>query len=397
LDRQSLSYTLDKIIPIFTYIFFAFSVISIAGTQISLGFVFVLSILKVLLNRKWYFHHTSLDWAFLFFILAYFLSTFFSSDIAQSLKHFKNLLLILALYLVAFNLRTVKQIRIAADTLVITATVMAFFGILMTDIGDGKRVMGLQSTTMTWGALSAIFTLITASLFLFGVKNKKRWFYLGAFIIQLISMIFSYVRGSWIGFIAGIIVLSLLKSKKIFFAGLILVVLVFLLAPPMIQHRILSITDLSVGSTQVRFTQWRNAIEIFKDHPITGVGWIDLLEVHREYAPPGADLSYQAYQIGHFHNNYVMFLVCFGVMGLIAGLFLVFQLFRTNVRILKSIPKDDYFLSALSLGVIAMLTAFWVNGLFDWTFGDAEPVTLLWAVVGLGIAAGQVMKSKELK
>lgn len=371
--------------------------ISIAGTQISLGFVFVLSILKVLLNRKWYFHHTSLDWAFLFFILAYFLSTFFSSDIAQSLKHFKNLLLILALYLVAFNLRTVKQIRIAADTLVITATVMAFFGILMTDIGDGKRVMGLQSTTMTWGALSAIFTLITASLFLFGVKNKKRWFYLGAFIIQLISMIFSYVRGSWIGFIAGIIVLSLLKSKKIFFAGLILVVLVFLLAPPMIQHRILSITDLSVGSTQVRFTQWRNAIEIFKDHPITGVGWIDLLEVHREYAPPGADLSYQAYQIGHFHNNYVMFLVCFGVMGLIAGLFLVFQLFRTNVRILKSIPKDDYFLSALSLGVIAMLTAFWVNGLFDWTFGDAEPVTLLWAVVGLGIAAGQVMKSKELK
>ena len=395
MDRIRISSYTDKIIPILIYIFFAFSVISIAGTQISLGLILFISSIKVAVDKKWYFKHTALDWAFLAFILAYFLATFFSSDVAQSLKHFKNLLLILALYLVAFNLRTEKQVHTATDVLVITATVMAFLGILMTDVAGGKRVMALQSTTMTWGALSAIFTLMTFSLLLFGVKSRKRWLYLGAFIIQFISMIFSYVRGSWVGFIAGIVVLALLKSRKLFWGVLILILVAFLLAPPMIQQRILSITDLSVGSTQVRFTQWRNAIEIFKDHPVVGVGWIDLLKIHRDYAPPGADLNYQAYQIGHFHNNFVMFLVCFGLAGLIAGFYLVFRLFRTNIRIFKSIPEQASYLSALSLGVIAVLTAFWVNGFFDWTFGDAEPVTLLWAVVGLGMASGQVSQSRE--
>lgn len=394
MNRMTISSFLDKGIPVTVCLFFAFSVISIAGTQISLGLLLLLSILKAVADRRWIFESTPLDRAFLFFVLAYFLSTVFSLDPAASLGHFKNLLLILALYLVAFNLQTRNQVRMAADTLVVTAAVMAFLGILMTDIGGGKRVMALQSTTMTWGALSAIFTLITGSLFLFGERSKKRWLYLGAFLIQFIGMIFSYVRGAWLGFIAGLMVLSLLRSRKLFFAGLLLILLVVVLAPPMVQERILSITDLSVGSTQVRFTQWRNAVEIFKDHPLTGVGWIDLLEVHRNYAPPGADLNYQAYQIGHFHNNFVMFLVCFGVVGLAAAVYLVYRLFRTLVRVFRAIPKECQILSALTSGVIAVQAAFWVNGLFDWTFGDAEPVTLMWAVTGLGLAAGRTFNAR---
>ena len=35
------------------------------------------------------------------------------------------------------------------------------------------------------------------------------------------------------------------------------------------------------------------------------------------------------------------------------------------------------------------------TGLVDWTFGDAEPVTLLWLVVGLSLAIGNVITSEQ--
>lgn len=398
MNKSRVSSIIDKIIPVLIFIFAAFSVISIAGTQISLGLLFLFSIIKCVLDREWYFKRTSLDGAFLCFTGAYFLSTIFSLDVAQSLGHFKNLLLILTLYLVAFNLRTREQIRLAANILVATATVMAFLGLLMTDIFGGNRVMAFQSITMTWGALSAIFIMITLSLCVFGERNKKRWLYFGAFIIQFVSLLFSYVRGSWMGAAAGILVLAVLKSKKLFFGAVALVLIAFLLAPEPVKERILSITDLSVNSTQVRITQWRNAIPIFKDHPITGVGWIDLLKVHQQYAPPGADLNYHAYQIGHFHNNYIMFLIYFGIIGFTAAVFLIIRLFQNTVRILNAIPDEDRFSSALILGVLAALTGFWVNGFFDWTFGDAEPVTLLWFAVGLSLAVSKVTTpSKKTK
>ncbi len=309
--------------------------------------------------------------------------------------HLKNLLLILVIYLVGANLKTRKQIQLVIDVMITTAAVMATLGLLTTDIVGGHRVRALQSTTMTWGALSAVFTLITASLFLFGEKNRKRWLYLSAFIFQFVSMLFSYVRGAWIGFAAGILVLAVVKSKKLFFAGLVLILIAFLLAPPLVKERILSITDLSVNSTQVRFVQWRNAVKIFEDYPIIGVGWIDLGALHRQYAPPGADLSYHAYRIGHFHNNYIMFLICFGVIGFAAACFMIFRLFQAIVRIYRRIPPEDRQLSAFTVGALASATAFWVNGFFDWTFGDAEPVTLLWLTVGLCVAIGaRVSQSK---
>jgi O-antigen ligase len=167
-------------------------------------------------------------------------------------------------------------------------------------------------------------------------------------------------------------------------------VIVFLLAPAPIKHRILSVTDLSVNSTQVRLTQWRNAVKIFKDYPVTGLGWIDLNEIHRAYAPPGADLNYQAYWIGHFHNNLVMFLVYFGVIGFLAGVYMIFKLIQTEYRIYRSIPENKPHLSAWVAGSLAAMAGFWINGMFDWTFGDAEPVTLLWFTVGLSLAVTRI-------
>ncbi|MFZ5516355.1 MAG: O-antigen ligase family protein [Candidatus Zhuqueibacterota bacterium] len=370
-------------------IFIAFSLISIAGTHITLGLIALVWLAQMILSRQMTIEKTSLEIAFGIFVLALLVASAFSAQPRESFINLKNVLLISVVYIVSSNLLRQREIITAIDVFVGVATVMAAIGLLSTDILGGKRVMGFKSTTMTWGAMSAIFTSITGSLFLFVKNSKKRWLYLGAFVIQFVSMLFSYVRGSWLGFLASVLILILVKNKKLLLFFIVLMVIVFIAAPDSIQNRVLSITDMNVGSTKVRFTQWGNAVKILKDHPIVGVGWIDLGEIHRAYAPEGADLNYQAYRIGHFHNNFVMIAVCFGLVGLAAVLFMVFKIFQIELKIHRALHEKNSVLSGWVIGSVAAYAGFWVNGLFDWTFGDAEPATLIWLTIGLSIAIGK--------
>lgn len=397
MNQQCAALTFDKIIEYLLYIFVAFSLISIAGTQITLGLVLVVWIIKMILEQRWLIKKTSLELALLMFILTVVLATIFSIDPAASFVNLKNLLLISVVYLFVSNINDRATVVRLVNLFIGVSAIMALAGLVGTDIIGGKRVMALKSTTMTWGAMSAVFTIITVSVLLFGVRGKKQLLYALAFIIQFIAMLFSYVRGSWIGFVAGVIVLGLVKTKKLIVGILIFLLIVFLLAPPAIKNRIHSITDIEVGSTKVRFTQWRNAIKIFRDYPLTGVGWIDLGELHRSYAPEGADLNYQAYRIGHFHNNFVMFLVCFGVLGFIAGCYMIFRIVQIEYRIYRKISPHEKWLSAVVVGCIAAFIGFWTNGLFDWTFGDAEPATLIWFTIGVTVTIGNLVSCKSEK
>ncbi|MBN2013002.1 O-antigen ligase family protein [candidate division KSB1 bacterium] len=384
-----------RILEYLLYIFTAFSIISIAGTQISLGLVIIVWLAYMIVTRRMLIRNTGLELAFAAFIVTCIIATIFSLHPHASFINLKNLLLISVVYLIVGNVTNRQMVVRLVNIIVAVSAIVALIGVLTTNISAGDRVSAFHSVTMTWGAMSTIFMLLTASLIIFGASGKQRVWYSIAFVIQLIAVLFSLVRGSWIGFMAGIMLLAFIKSKKLIAGMVVFVIILFALAPAPIKTRILSITDLNVNSTHVRLVQWKNSINIFKDHPITGVGWIDLGELHRSYAPPGADLSYHAYQIGHFHNNFIMFIICFGLLGFGAGCYMIYRIARLQYLTYRKIPPDDQWMSAVSIGALAAFVGFWVNGLFDWTFGDAEPVTLLWLVVGLSLAIGNIIISER--
>ncbi len=378
----------DKSMLYLTYLFIAFSLFTIAGTQMTLSLIVLIWIGRMIYARRFLVQRTPLDMAFLLFVVACVVATVFSLRPVESLFNLKNLLLISVVYVIASVLQDKKRIVAAINIFVITATVVAAIGLMTTDLMSGQRVMPFQSTTMTWGAMSTVFMLITLALFMFAKAGGMRWLYLICFVVQLLSLLFSYVRGAWVGFFAGVLLLVMMKSKKLIALVLLLLLLVVMLAPASVQDRIVSIVDLNVGSTQVRFMQWTNSLQIFLDHPVTGVGWIDLSTIHKRYAPPGADLDHQAYNIGHFHNNYVMFYVCLGAFGFVAALYLMYKLLRTEYRLYQTAADRPGLERAWVAGSFAAMAGFWVNGFFDWTFGDAEPVTLLWFSVGMVLAIG---------
>ena len=383
----------DRTIRILIYLFIVFSLFTISGTQIAFGLIMMAWTFRMIKERKWLVHATSMDIPFLLFTAVCILSTVFSLHPAESFSNLKQLLLLIVVYIIASNLDDERYIETGIDVFVITATTVAMLGILTTDIIGGKRIKLLQDTTMTWGAISAVFSLISLSLFLFLSGTRKRWLYLGAFCIQFGSMLFSYVRGSWVGFIAGVLFLAS-RKKKLAFALVLLIIVSFLIVPPALKDRILSVTDLSVHSTQVRFEQWRNSVKIIGDHPIVGVGWIDLTDLHRQYAPPDADLTDHAYHIGHFHNNFIMLLVYFGVIGFSVAVFMFFRMYRAEHRTMRVIPREKLKLRSWVMGSMAALTAFLVNGIFDFTFGDAEPMTMIWLTLGICLAIRRLYTSE---
>jgi hypothetical protein len=84
----------------------------------------------------------------------------------------------------------------------------------------------------------------------------------------------------------------------------------------------------------------------------------------------------------------VTILVCFGAAGFLAFAWLMIFVWR--VLGLAVEHANDEFGQLVSVASRAALIGFLVAGIFDWTFGDAETITMLWFVVGMGLGQAGV-------
>jgi O-Antigen ligase len=151
-----------------------------------------------------------------------------------------------------------------------------------------------------------------------------------------------------------------------------------------IQGRLNSIFDIHSPNNFVRFALWRAGWEMFKDHPIFGVGDIDLAFLYKKYKR-----NFDKEIHGHLHNNYINILVILGLFGFIVVMFLFIKIFTANNKIyfgLKEIP----FASSFALGTIGVFISFIVSGFFEWNFGDHEIMTMLWFILGLNFGINKL-------
>ncbi len=146
------------------------------------------------------------------------------------------------------------------------------------------------------------------------------------------------------------------------------------------RSRILSIWDPYLPSNYVRLSLWKAGWKIFLDHPVFGVGDIDLAFLYKQYKS-----KYEKEIQGHMHNNFVHILVTLGLFGLLAFCYLLYRLFRIDIKIYRKM-KDVPFASSYALGTIAALSTIVIAGLTEMNFFDHEIITLLWFTFGLNVA-----------
>lgn len=145
-------------------------------------------------------------------------------------------------------------------------------------------------------------------------------------------------------------------------------------------NRLTSIVDPYHETNIERLHLWRTGIKIFFDHPLIGVGDIDLGDIYSIYKPKYVKENY-----GHLHNNYLHFLVILGGIGFIIVVFMLYKIFALNYKIYQTL-KESEFVSSYSLGTLGAFVGFLISGLAEWNFGDQEIITMVWFTIGLNIA-----------
>jgi len=153
----------------------------------------------------------------------------------------------------------------------------------------------------------------------------------------------------------------------------------------LIQGRLSSFVDKYNQSNFTRFALWRAGWNIFLNHPVFGVGNIDLADLYLQYKRP-MDKEVQ----GHMHNNFVHILVTLGLVGISALLFLFVTICKRLHQIFTKV-KNVPFVSSYTVGVLGGVVSFIVAGLTEWNFGDHEIITMVWFTVGLAVAFSRTM------
>ena len=384
---------LDKLGMLFLYSMAFFIPFSIAGEEISYGLAALIWFIVGFKNRKLPVSKTLLEIPLLALVIVLIAASIFSLRPGESFYNLRKLFFIPAIYILPAFIQSRKRLWQIVHLMLLMAFLTALYGLVKYAVTNLGKVIAAESTTMTWGALSVFFVLFWAGLLVGIPKTRWKIIYGVGVLAQGIAQVFSYVRGSYLGLLTGLIVFGWVRSKKLILFFLVFLIGIYFLFPGSIQRRVESITNLKVHSTQVRLTQWRDAVTILRHYPVLGVGWIDLGSLHRKFAPPGADLSDPAYTIGHFHNNLVMMAMVGGVFGLAAFIWLFIQILVVLYQKYASIPEAENFLKLVVLIAFVSVTGFLVNGLFDWLFGDEEVFILLFFTIGLGFSASKIYRS----
>lgn len=198
-------------------------------------------------------------------------------------------------------------------------------------------------------------------------------------ITGMTGLYFSYTRGAVLGLIAGIAVLLVIQRKWKWFIGIATLGLIVLTLSIASGSRFVSLkqrNQLLTTSHSERYSQWKTALGIFIENPITGVGYrqffsnsVDYKKRHsfpKDQTRLVAGKPVSTWQKSHAHNNLLEHLASTGIIGGLS--FAAFCFFWTTETWKSPLSRILFFPAIIS---------FLLSGMFENTFFDSEVITVI--------------------
>lgn len=378
------------------YLFALVSFISIAAGNILLGtatlFFFIILYKKeinISKNIKKYYY------VIVFFILTMFLSALFSGDIVYGLRRWADMWVwrLMPFVIITCCVKKEDSIKILkASCLGISIGILCL--IYQGVSGDG-RAAGFFGHPMTFaGYLCMYLPLFLLGYFenLFGTKFK----YVSGimFLAGLVALIFNGTRGAWIAvaMTAGILLLYyMFKNKHNFIVGIILVAVCsgLLVNNSAFMHRMSTITNNKYQSNSERLLMWNSAWNMFKDHPVLGVGLGQYKDNYQQkYISPKAKEP----NLEHAHNNFMQMLAENGMVGFLGFMAMFTYIIWHNFR--KFLTSKNIY----SIAICAVTITLLLQGFTEFNFGNSAVVKAYWLILGcLVVLAENVNKDNIIE
>lgn len=335
------------------------------------------------------------------------------------------ILIVLAFTVLAVNLYAFGQQYL--DWPVISTTNSEFAKGLILRLTSGARVNSTFAGHYDLAVFLAMTISVLTALF-FAVKKR---FKIVIFLLGLLSLyvlIMTAARLSFVAAFVGIIAALLFSKKKKYLLLIFAVIIIILVYPSQLRDRLVSTITVNLFSKGQRYVsqtqdqQIRSklniptlavktsstsastsafaspsggvATDIAPGEPIdtTQLGVYRSFEIRYKVEWPRAIMAliknpflgtgYASINIAT-DNDFLRSLGEVGILGTIAFVLIIVE---TSKRIFKNFKNDSKFLRYFSAGVLSMLIAFIVNGLFIDVFEASKVASLFWMMLGLNLA-----------
>ncbi|MBU1032082.1 O-antigen ligase family protein [Patescibacteria group bacterium] len=353
------------------------------------------------------------------------------ASVVKSKKQFVWVLVFLALTVVSVNLYALGQQFL--DLPVISTTNSEFSKGLILRLTPGARANSTFAGHYDL-AVYLVMALTVLSALFFAVSKKMKLIILALGGLSLLVLIMTAARISFVAAFAGV-VLALLFSRKTKFILLIFIAaVVILIYPSQLRDRLISTATVNLFSggqryvSQTQDQQVRSKLNI----PTLAIKTSSESASSSSFASPSGQTAtditpgepidttqlgvYRSFAIRYniewprairaFVKNPLLgtgyasldiatdndFLRSLGEVGILGTLSLFLILTEVGKRIFNASRYDSRLVRYFSAGVLAMLFAFLVNGLFIDVFEASKVASLFWMILGLNLAA---LKFKE--
>lgn len=207
--------------------------------------------------------------------------------------------------------------------------------------------------------------LLTLSIHKNNLPKYIRIFFFVTILVNIPAIIFENTRIVWISlFIVFFIIIFLSINKKIYLLLIFSLLIItsyniFQISPNSINRlQTISSTNSNVQQNYERILMWHSALNMFIEHPITGIG---IGNYHKEYVSHyRSPLSKE--DTWHPHNVLLSMLAQSGLIGTIGYLLLFIYLYYKSI---SNYIKDK---NIIDLTFLSSLLAFSLNGLTDCNF-----------------------------
>jgi len=337
--------------------------------DIALIFLMLFSLIKI---KEW--KTTSLDLPIIIFILFCIISIFRGilinsiPSLSISILYLLKIIHYLLLFYFMFNFLNKKEDALFYLRIVfITAVLIGIYGII-------EHFYRYPYYPFTYPFFYRIYErgyfyyeakhfatyLMFISSLIFGLlvfNNKdllKKVGLIAVFLLLCIPLFWTYSRSTYIALVLSLLVISGMRSKKVFTITAILFLLFLLFLPPSIKDRIYSIKTALLSdnpyssSFAYRVQYMRYAFETIKQYPLLGIG---LAARNRVF----------------YENQFIMFISEIGLLGLLPFMSIILIILKTAISLYKS--AEDKLIKGFSAG--------YIGGLFGLLFESNALVVFL--------------------
>jgi len=384
-------------------VFAFFSPFSIAGTQTGLCLA-LLGWVWRMLSRK------GLDWKRSFFelpVLVYLgtwvVSIIFSQHPLHSLFTLKDEWLLVIPFLLVNNLKDENFIRKLVNLIFLISGIVALYAIWQHYTGmdlsrhlqidpsfispyKKYRSIGFFDIPLTYGFFAMLIGIISFCLGSFEKKTSLKTFYFTVAVLTVTANFFTYTRSTlyaqifaFIGYF--VFFKSRNKTREILAVAGYLVI-IYLIDPQILGRSLIAVKAGSLEQADIRSVIWSTSFNIFKDHPLFGIGFGNFPEFYQRYLKVPSEI------FGHAHNDFLNVAVNAGIVGFLAFIFMWVVFLKNLLRRYKE--KKEGYAKALILGGVLSVVAFLLASQLQCYYTAAICNMILFFVLGLSESIARI-------